>query len=266
MEKEKAFVDGGAVPVLSKIEAVYAYVMDPVRNAPTGQVHPDRLHADLAALTDDERSQIRVTGKIDGTCCWVHDGKMHARQDIRCGKGALPTSLPPGWIPTHGTVPDAGGHVIGFRPIDPARDKWHVDAVVRAADGTHVYVQCWVFNASSTLLEPRLVHIGELEGCTMELIGPKVQSNPHGVPHHGYVKHGSIVIEDLREWHNYDKVVEFMKSHPLGKCLEGIVLHDTVRQKCYKLHRGHLQLPARVEHSLYAESDATTLSANVVVQ
>jgi len=268
------------VPVLGKIEALFAYVMDPVKNAPTGRVIPDQLHADLqheattcsggdstlsTALCLDNNDNIRVTGKIDGTCCRVYKGRLWARQDIRCGRqsGAqLPPSdkWPMGWMPTNGTTPDAGGHVIGFRPAKLPGDPWHLDALVvvsaaaaaltseRSADKSAAeHIRRWKYDASLDALVETIVPLAELEGQTVELIGPKVQGNPHGVPKHGIVVHGSIVIPDL-DWTQFDKIRQFMTDTALGRRLEGIVLHHCGTQKLYKLHRGHMELPHKLEH------------------
>jgi hypothetical protein len=73
----------------------------------------------------------------------------------------------------------------------------------------------------------------ELDGVTCELIGPKLQGNPHGVAEHCFAIHGDFIIDEISM--DIDKIKTFLREDPVGRLYEGIVWHFTI-----KVHRGHL--------------------------
>jgi len=107
------------LPVLSKIGTIFEYIYDD-KGRPTGQTI-DRIAINPINYT--------VTAKFDGTCCYIKDGKIHPRQDIKKNI----SNAPEGWFPTAGIEPDKGGHIIGFRNMDTKKtkkgDKWHLMAL-----------------------------------------------------------------------------------------------------------------------------------------
>lgn len=216
-------------PVLGKISSVFEYV----RNSdgrPTGatkDVLSTELQARIAAGVT-----FKVTAKVDGTCCWIHNSELMARQDIKNGRTA-----PTGWVATAGDEPDIGGHLIGFRPLDPkgGADKWHHQALL--PDGKALFFE----RAESGFVEVEK-SLKDYEGMTVELVGPKLQGNPHGVPKHGLIVHGSIDISSTLSdgWKNHTPLKKWL-TEGAGVTYEGIVLHGS-DGALYKCHRGHLGL------------------------
>ena len=108
----------------------------------------------------------RITAKIDGTCCRIKNGKLQKRRDIKKGR-----KIPLDWEETSNNM----GHQIGFMPIDK-NDKWHLDCMT--SNGENINVLKKIGRSIAIINTP----ITELEGKTVELIGPKIQGNPHKVP------------------------------------------------------------------------------------
>ena len=102
--------------VLSKLSPIFEYIRDE-KGRPTGETR------DQLAISP---TNFIVTAKIDGTCCYIKDGQIFARQDVKKNIANAPSD----WFPTAGLEPDRGGHIIGFRPLDRKRgDKWHIMAI-----------------------------------------------------------------------------------------------------------------------------------------
>ncbi len=92
------------IPVLGKVSSVFTYERDET-GKPTGRCTP--------TLAYEFSDNVRVTAKMDGTCCLIKEGQVFGRQDVRRDI----TKAPPDWFPTAGTEPDKSGHIIGFVPI-----------------------------------------------------------------------------------------------------------------------------------------------------
>lgn len=220
------------LPVLGKVRAIFAYERDET-GKPTGRCTPE-----LAFTPSDN---IRVTAKMDGTCCYIQDGKMHGRLDVRNDI----TKAPADWFPTAGNEPDRSGHLIGFRPIlkedgtlTTGDFKWHKEAL-DPTDPTKALFLEWNPNvkAYKYVTHP----LSDFNGMTAELVGPKVNTNRHKLQRHAYIIHGITAIDI--QWQNFDAVKEWLAGDD-GKFYEGIVIHDLGAQKLYKVHRGHLGMIA----------------------
>ena len=133
-----------------------------------------------------------ATLKIDGTSCLIQDGKLYKRYDAKGGK-----QPPAGFVAAQD--PDAvTGHWPGWLPVgDGAEDRWHREA---------------------------FENMGGLPDGTYELVGPKVQGNPHQLARHELWKHGEQVIEDaprtfddLKIWLENHLVEEIVWHHPDGR-------------------------------------------------
>jgi hypothetical protein len=208
------------LPVLSKIEPIFEYIYDD-KKRPTGETI-DKLTINPSHFT--------VTAKFDGTCCYIKDGKIYTRQDI---KKSI-TNAPPDWFPTAGTEPDKGGHIIGFRPLDSKKgDKWHLMAIDKEDESKARFLQ---FNNETKSFYYVTKPIEEFNGKTAELVGPHVNGNKHQLEKHAYIIHGSVEVNC--DWKSHKSLKEWLQNE--GIIYEGIVIHDLGNNKLYKCHRGHL--------------------------
>lgn len=227
----------------------------------------------------------KATGKVDGTCTLVQGGVMLKRRDIKQQKGPDDKKkqvIPANWIQTGADVEDVAPgvnipgnvprHLIGFMPLDKG-DKWHIDCHVKTATGYCMdMINLLDLNDDKTGLEYKQVPVTSLDNHSVEVMGPKFQTNPHHLSMHCVMRHGLIELRDfpdLTEYANSEseaKNVEedettytgtgtrsgtqpdprsaiknwFIHS-PQGKFLEGVVLHLENGQM-FKIHRHHLDL------------------------
>lgn len=207
--------------VLGKISAVFEYVRDDT-GRPTGATS-DVIATDLQTRLLGERA--KVSAKVDGTCCWIHNGQLMARLDLKKGREAVD-----GWIQTDDE--DANGHIIGFRPLTKG-DKYHT-AFLRP-DGKALFIEV---NSDGKLQYVERT-LAEYEGKTVELVGPKVNGNKHGLAQNALVVHGSIdLAQSIHDnWRTHAGILEWFADD--GAFYEGIVLHLT-DGSCFKVHRGHV--------------------------
>lgn len=99
------------LPVLSKVPAIFEYERDE-----TGKSVRTRDKVNIVCS-----KAFRVTAKMDGTSCYIKDGAIYARQDVKKSV----ENAPPGWFPTDGVEPDRNGLIMGFRPLDRKKgNKW----------------------------------------------------------------------------------------------------------------------------------------------
>lgn len=131
-----------------------------------------------------------ATEKIDGTSCLIRDGKLFKRYDAKPGR------KPPAGFEMSGEPDPVTGRVQGWVPVgDGPEDKYHREAY--------------------EALLPSL----RIDG-TYELIGPKIQGNPHHRDSHGLVRHDSISpIYDAPR--TFDDLKTYLGEHNI----EGIVWH-----------------------------------------
>ena len=140
--------------------------------------------------------------KWDGTCCAVMDGKFYRRLNLKQGK-----PKPEGWV--HWSGEGDSGH--GWPPVtDHPQDAMHRDA--------------WDLGG------------GEFPDGTYELIGPRIQRNPHGVSKNLLIPHVSpsyergipvvsfdairnLLAEEIEEgfvWHHPDGRMAKIKRRDFG--------------------------------------------------
>lgn len=138
----------------------------------------------------------KATEKLDGSCCLIRDGKLYKRYELKAGKTPPPdfevaqapdpvTGKQPGWVP------------VGEGP----EDQWHREA--------------WRLLLSFLALESQPLLNG-----TYELVGPKVQGDPHGFEGHHLFPHGHRAL--VCNATTFEEVRECLAQYPY---IEGIVWH-----------------------------------------
>ena len=129
-----------------------------------------------------------ATRKYDGTCCYVEDGRLYKRREIRNG-----AKVPPGFMAVHHDP--VTKKTFGWVPVscDNPEDKYHCEA--------------WFSQPG-------------LPDGTYELVGPKVQGNPENYPQHTLIAHAKAdVFDDCPT--DFDLLRDWLKD----KDIEGIVFH-----------------------------------------
>jgi hypothetical protein len=207
------------LPVLSKVGPIFEYVRDEV-GRPTGT--RDQLVINPTDYT--------VTAKMDGTCCYIKDGKIFARQDVK-----LLANAPPEWFPTAGTEPDKNGHIIGFRPLDRKRgDKWHLLALDQSDSSKATFLE---YDKLAKTFYYATRAITDFNGKTCELLGPSVNGNKHKLDRQAYIIHGSVEVN--APWRSHSELKAWLDGEE-GILYEGIVIHDVGNGTVHKCHREHL--------------------------
>lgn len=222
------------LPVLGKLQPIFEYIRDD-RGRPIGTTR-DQLAIHPTNYT--------VTAKMDGTCCYIKDGKIFARQDVK----KTVDNAPANWFPTAGIEPDRGGHIIGFRPLSlKAGDKWHFKGIDSEDNTKARFIE---YNNVTKKFYYIIKPISDFNGYTAELVGPSVNGNKHCLDTHAYIIHGSILVD--APWSTHDELNNWLENE--GIIYEGIVIHDFDNNCLYKCHRGHLGGPMQwVGHPLPME-------------
>ncbi len=132
-----------------------------------------------------------ATRKWDGTCCLVRDGKLYKRHEVKPGGTA-----PPNFEPANEVDPNTGKQQ-GWVPVeDGPDDKWHRVTFEAHQQGS------------------------PLEDGTYELLGPKIQGNPEGLPIPCLSRHGTTIL-DPHPPRDFDGIREYLRTAGI----EGIVWH-----------------------------------------
>jgi hypothetical protein len=151
----------------------------------------------------------KATVKYDGTCCLVRDGKLYRRHDRKLTKAAFRRKkagekgpwpiedfkpAPPEWEACEPEPDQATTHWPGWIPVgDGPEDKWYREAW--SVEGAH------------------------LSDGTHELVGPKINGNPHHCSRHRFWRHG---IERCRKFRlSFEGIGQYLRDN--GE--EGIVWH-----------------------------------------
>ena len=210
------------IPVLGKVQCIFEYIRKENGCIDGGQTRD--------VLTANPTNYV-VTAKMDGTCCYIKDGQIFARQDVKKNIANAPSD----WFPTAGTEPDRGGHIIGFRPLDRKRgDKWHLMAIDETDSSKARFLE---YDKEAKVYYYITRSIAEFNGKTCELVGPSVNGNKHELAKHAYIIHGSVEVN--APWQTHQALKEWLAG-PEGVLYEGIVIHDIGNNTLYKCHRGHL--------------------------
>lgn len=143
-----------------------------------------------------------ATEKYDGTCCMVRDRKLFKRFDAKNGK-TPPTNFESSQDPDPVT-----GHWPGWVPVgEGPEDRWHREA---SWSGPH--------------------------DCTCELVGPKVNGNPHNLECHVLWCHGIPLADDP------PRTFEGVRDYLSKNNIEGIVWHHS-DGRMVKIKRKDFGLP-----------------------
>lgn len=141
-------------------------------------------HPDCLRIRDGEGV---ATYKWDGTSVMFRGGSYFKRYDAKRGK------TPPDGFEPCGDPDEKTGHHPGWVPVDALapQDQWHMEALNK---------------------------YGTRPDGTYELVGPKLQGNPHGLQWHEFQRHGEMIIRDFPR--DYDTMAEWFRAN--GP-LEGVV-------------------------------------------
>lgn len=133
------------------------------------------------------------TRKWDGTSCLITEGRLYKRYELKGGK-----TTPEGFVPAQDADP-VTGDTPGWVPVgDGPEDKWHRSAF---AELNQVPSDPW----------------------TYELIGPRIQKNPHGLSKHLLMPHGKEDLIGL-PGRDFDSIKTYFEScYAIGNYIEGIV-------------------------------------------
>lgn len=89
-----------------------------------------------------------------------------------------------------------------------------------------------------------------MEGNSVEVMGPKWQSNPHHLTENCIMRHGAIVLSDFPDLYEYAKddkldvlttIKDWFTTNPKGNYIEGVVIHFE-NSMMFKIHKHHLDL------------------------
>jgi hypothetical protein len=175
------------------------YVRDPDTNLKhvKNEVHPA-----CQWVLDGEGT---ATYKWNGTAVRITEhGLLWKRREIKRGRRA------PAEFVQEGEADPTTGKVVGWVLCDMSGpdDKWHIEGLG------------WLINAQP---DSESWPNGDVLG-TYELVGPKVQGNPHGFDEHRLIRHGELVLNDVPV--EFDKLAEWL--HWLTDAdpgFEGVVWH-----------------------------------------
>lgn len=153
----------------------------------------------------------RATVKWDGTCCAMRSGQLFKRYDRKLTRAArnrrkagktdrwLPMDFKPApdtWEAAEAEPNLHTGHWPGWVPVgDGPEDQWHREAMD-----------------------------SEIMDGTYELMGPKVQGNPHGLARHELWPHGETEVELLS---NVSLSFKLIQAGVRGIEAEGLVFHHS---------------------------------------
>ena len=140
-----------------------------------------------------------ATLKLDGTACCVAGARLYRRREVRPGD-----ATPAGFLQVDAAQCDGGEKRIGWVPVD------------RAARGDRAPVAAWdAYHADNGYCAP--------DG-TYELVGPKVQGNPYGLPAPMLVSHASPRLRVLAP-DTPPRTFEGLRAWLAAYAVEGLVWH-----------------------------------------
>lgn len=160
-------------------------------------------------------------------------------------------------------------HYIGFLPLDPNDNdcKWFYEAHPLDTEGKRDLTKITVLVPVPEAPGSRIMHmeymdvdIRTLVNRSVELVGPKVGNNMHGLQRHCVIPHGSIMLPSFPDLARYLAITEagdfvigtkpgllaainkWFIDDPMAPYMEGVVVH-VENHHLYKLTRHHLDMP-----------------------
>ena len=177
-----------------------------------------------------------VTEKMDGTCCKIEDNVLYKRYDRKLKKDVAKRNRgnktfypllsdfkepPAGWEPCEKSFDPYTFHWPGWLEVDPnlPEDKYHIDAF-----------ECCVVYGEGSSSKCSIAWEPYKDG-TYELIGPKVQGNPHNVAIHMLCVHGHRQLKDV------PTSLEGLRNYFNHNVIEGVVWHHKNDGRMVKIKR-----------------------------
>lgn len=154
-----------------------------------------------------------ATRKIDGTACMVKDGKFYVRYDTWKGNEGIPKrKLKAGKKARQMPV----GSIICQELPNPTTGSFPVWAPIERLNADTFKHYTLAFDKYKE----------ELEDGTYELCGPHFNGNPEHLEEDKFIKHGSVVLENVPR--NYAGIKQFLEDN----YIEGIVFHRENGDMC----------------------------------
>lgn len=154
----------------------------------------------------------KATLKWDGTACMIQNGVLYARYDRKRRRA---TRITPG-MPLEGYKPVPNGWIACQEP-DEITGHWPGWVPV-------TWEPKYIYHLEA-FHEPRAIR--PLREGTCELVGPKVQGNPHEIERHILTPHGANVAYEQEGPRTFDSIRSSIEGHIHH---EGIVFwHDDGR-------------------------------------
>lgn len=163
-----------------------------------------------------------ATEKFDGTCCMFRGGQLYKRYDRKWDrKRNNYKDAPDNWEPCEELPDEHTGHWPGWVPVGQGpEDQWHREAWHREA---------WGKLTSS-----------QIRNATYELVGPKINGNPHQLEKHELWRHGHVVLGENPDYlkdmfpdaeyiglkgRTFDEIKGYFERQLPTLATEGIVFH-----------------------------------------
>ena len=172
-----------------------------------------------------------ATEKMDGTCCRIEDNILYKRYDRKLKKKVIKKNKdnknfypllsdfktpPDGWEPCEKSFDPYTFHWPGWLEVDPTlpENKFHIDA----------FEFCVFDGYMHAAYKP-------YKDGTYELIGPKVQGNPHNTAIHMLLVHGHRALSDV------PTSLESLRNYFNYNIIEGVVWHHKNDGRMVKIKR-----------------------------
>jgi hypothetical protein len=114
-------------------------------------------------------------------------------------------------------------------------NKWFKDDFASPEE-----INMLVWEKNKLIIKP--ISLNKLKNQSVELVGPKIQGNPHGLLKHCFIKHGLIGLNNFPKDMEFSKVKSLFENDENMAFFEGIVVHFKTGEM-FKIHKHHMDLP-----------------------